>query len=205
MATSDQTLPIANAGGRFAETGVALFGHVLSDGDLVTLDAAFPKLSPRMAGARGDAFGCEFRDWLATHRGLLGLAGQLMHAPARQTRLQAFTKTATANWFVPWHQDRAEDGKERPIEVLERMIALRIHLDDCGADDGPLEVIPGSHTQARLTADAIARRVAVTQPIVCLAGRGQVLAMRPLLVHCSRRARKASGRRVLHLEYQSHL
>lgn len=32
-----------------------------------------------------------------------------------------------------------------PSEVLENMIAVRVHLDDCGMDHCPLRVIPGSH------------------------------------------------------------
>ncbi len=73
-----------------------------------------------------------------------------------------FDKTAAANWPVAWHQDlsvalaaRSEiDGwiawslkggvvhAQPPVAILERMITLRLHLDDCGADNGPLRVLP---------------------------------------------------------------
>jgi ectoine hydroxylase-related dioxygenase (phytanoyl-CoA dioxygenase family) len=81
------------------------------------------------------------------------------------------------------------------------MIALRIHLDDCDEDNGPLEVIPGSHELGRLTAGDIAALTGQSQPLLCLAVRGDLVALRPLLVHRSQRARRPAARRVLHLEF----
>ncbi|MFX4431692.1 phytanoyl-CoA dioxygenase family protein, partial [Acinetobacter baumannii] len=86
----------------------------------------------------------------------------------RIVRALAFDKSEGANWFVPWHQDRAADGSEREIATLERMVALRVHLDDCQEDNGPLEVAPGSHRYGRLEAAGIAGLVADTAPLVCL-------------------------------------
>src|SRR5277367_2259152 len=76
-----------------------------------------------------------------------------------------FDKTPEANWLVPWHQDLSIAVRERreipsfgpwsvkngtphvqpPIELLENMITLRLHLDDCDESNGALRVIPGSH------------------------------------------------------------
>ena len=81
------------------------------------------------------------------------------------------------------------------------MITLRVHVDDCGADDGPLEAIEGSHRQGRLDKAAIADLATKGTQRLCLAVRGDILAVRPLCVHRSQRARKPSRRRVLHLEY----
>jgi hypothetical protein len=30
-----------------------------------------------------------------------------------------------------------------PAEILDKMLTLRVHLDDCGEENGPLRVIPG--------------------------------------------------------------
>jgi Phytanoyl-CoA dioxygenase (PhyH) len=185
----------------FAERGIAIFEYVLTPSDIAVIDAAFPALGPRIPGARSAAFTAEMRHWFATHASLLELSGRLLGAPAHLARVQAFDKSATANWFVPWHQDRAEDGHERSLEVLEHTVALRIHLDACDENNGPLEVIPGSHRHGRLDADAIAGKVTETASLLCLTARGDIVAMRPLLIHRSQRAKTPSARRVVHLEY----
>src|SRR5271165_6791394 len=76
-----------------------------------------------------------------------------------------FNKNPKANWKVTWHQDcviavreklniegwgpwsrKADVIHVRPAPaVLQQMLAIRIHLDDCKEDNGPLRVIPGSH------------------------------------------------------------
>jgi ectoine hydroxylase-related dioxygenase (phytanoyl-CoA dioxygenase family) len=188
---------------QFTASGIAVVEYALTPHDLSAMDATFPRLPNQTAGARANAFSFEAQEWFATHSGLLELAGRLLRKPARLSRLQAFDKSVGTNWFVPWHQDRAEDGRGRPVAQLERTVALRVHLDDCNEDNGPLEVIPGSHVHGRLAADAIATVAAVSPSRLCLAVRGDIVAMRPLLLHRSQRARVPAGRRVVHLEFMS--
>ena len=185
----------------FARRGVAIIEYALSEGDLCSMDEVFPVLAPRAAGARAAQFSPRARDWLAAHPRLLDIAARLAGGRVQMTRLQAFDKSMQANWFVPWHQDRAEDGSERAIGYLENTVALRIHLDACGDDNGPLEVIAGTHDKGRLDAGAIANTIARATPALCLTERGDVVAMRPLLLHRSQRARKPAARRVIHIEY----
>ena len=64
---------------------------------------------------------------------------------------------------------------EAPPAILEQMVTMRIHLDDVTEENGPLRVQPGSH---RLSIENI---VGAGQCI--LANRGDVLLMRPLLLH----------------------
>ncbi len=187
--------------GQFASAGVAVIEHALAARDLAAMDAAFPKLGERTAGASADAFTPKAREWFATHASLLELGGRLLGAPAQLTRLQAFDTSLAANWFVPWHQDRAEDGREREVALLRRTVALRVHLDDCDDSNGPIEVIPGSHVHGRLDADTIAAIVAKAPTRLCLAVRGDIVAMRPMLLHRSQRARIPGARRVVHLEF----
>jgi len=131
-----------------------------------------------------------------------------------------FDKTAAANWRVQWHQDRAIAVKERlevagygpwstkagslhvdaPQEVLSQMLAIRIHLDASGAENGPLRVIPGSHLLGKLGEEEVAR-VAAERPMRELhLAQGALLLMRPLLVHSSSVALSGEHRRVLHIE-----
>jgi hypothetical protein len=186
---------------QFAELGIATIEYALTADDLAAFEAAFPILDRRIAGARASDFTPEARAMFAEHKALLKTAEVLGGAPVRLSRLLAFDKSPETNWFVPWHQDRAEDGVDRPVDILERTLALRIHLDDCDEDNGPLEVLPGTHTLGRIEAADIANKAASKQSVVCLADRGDIVAMRPLLVHRSQRAKIPRARRVLHLEY----
>jgi ectoine hydroxylase-related dioxygenase (phytanoyl-CoA dioxygenase family) len=187
--------------GQFETAGVAVIEYYLTSDDLADMDATFPILGDRVGGARADAFSASARGWFATHAGLLTLAGRLLGGEAHMSRLQAFDKSPTANWFVPWHQDRAEDGRERDVAQLERTLALRIHLDDCEETNGPLEVVPGTHVHGRLDAAAISATVSDKPTLLCLAVRGDIVAMRPLLLHRSQRAQRPAARRVVHIEY----
>jgi Phytanoyl-CoA dioxygenase (PhyH) len=40
-----------------------------------------------------------------------------------------------------------------PVGVLEQLVAVRIHIDDCPEESGALRVIPKSHLQGRLSRD----------------------------------------------------
>jgi len=131
-----------------------------------------------------------------------------------------FDKTPAANWTVVWHQDLHIAVAQRtgapgfgpwsvkagvphvqpPVALLQRMVTVRLHLDDCGADNGALRVMPGSHAAGVLT-DAALAEWQQRQPVVCEVPRGGALLMRPLLLHASSSAVNPRHRRVLHLEY----
>lgn len=139
-------------------------------------------------------------------------------APVKAT---LFDKTPEANWHVGWHQDVTIAVRERreapgflawstkagvhhvqpPDEVLGRMVALRIHLDPCGADAGALRVIPGSHADGRLRSEEVAAWIARKTAVRCAAEAGDALVMRPLLLHASSPARRPTHRRVVHVEF----
>jgi ectoine hydroxylase-related dioxygenase (phytanoyl-CoA dioxygenase family) len=80
------------------------------------------------------------------------------------------------------------------------MVAVRIHLDDSGSDNGPLRVIPGSHREGKLGEDQIAHLVATRPQVELSVPQGSILLMRPLLLHASSPAVHAAHRRVLHVE-----
>jgi ectoine hydroxylase-related dioxygenase (phytanoyl-CoA dioxygenase family) len=76
------------------------------------------------------------------------------------------------------------------------MLTLRIHLDDATEENGPLQVLPGSHTGRDATSP-------YRPPVTIFASAGDVLAMRPLLAHCSGPPQVGTQRhrRVIHLEF----
>jgi hypothetical protein len=135
-------------------------------------------------------------------------------------RATFFDKVPDANWSLFWHQDNAIAVKERrdlpgfsgwsqkagvwqvqpPMEVLAEMIAVRVHLDDCGPDNGPLRVLPGSHRCGWLDEELDAWKSRVPE-VVCTVGRCGIVAMRPLILHASAPSESARHRRVIHIEY----
>ncbi len=132
-------------------------------------------------------------------------------------------KTARLNWAVPWHQDRVVAVNERsecagfdnwtrkggvwhcepPIEVLARMLFLRLHLDDCDADNGAMEVIPGSHRRGRIDAREAAAIGAGADALVISAARGDICILHPLILHRSGRNQSGRPRRAIRLDLAS--
>lgn len=141
--------------------------------------------------------------------------------PCFAVRALFFDKTPDANWKVVWHQDLTVPTQQRvevadygpwtekggvphvqpPVDVLERMLAVRLHLDPCTADNGPVRVIDGTHGLGRLTPQAVDRIRAEQPESICLAAEGAVLAFRPLLLHASSPATRPGHQRVIHIEY----
>jgi ectoine hydroxylase-related dioxygenase (phytanoyl-CoA dioxygenase family) len=142
----------------------------------------------------------------------------LLAADAVAVQCTLFRKTPDCNWKVPYHQDLSvpiaghvrhpalsgwsvkEDGHyvQPPIDVLDALLAVRLHLDPSGYDEGALRVVTGSHRLGRLSPERIAAMDKRHDEIVCAADSGDLLLMRPLLLHASSKAERPRGRRVLH-------
>jgi len=150
------------------------------------------------------------------------LAESIAGVGARVVRAIFFDKTAEANWKVAWHQDLTIAVSQRievpgfsswsskanvahvqpPTSILEQLLTLRLHLDAADEQTGALKVIPGSHKHGRLSADEIEQFKQTAKPVTCAVEEGDVLLMRPLLLHASS-ASTAVHRRVIHLEFSS--
>lgn len=167
---------------------------------------------------------------LLTHDWCCALAAMLRAHPAVGLLIPAghvavqctyFEKSVDRNWLVPIHQDLSIPVRARiehpalrgwsekegtlfvqpPCELLETLVAVRVHLDDCTEDDGPLQFVPGTHMRGRVDA-AEASRLRRDGPVVtCAVGRGGALVMRPLALHASSKATGTSRRRVLHFVF----
>lgn len=201
---------------RFAADGALRLPSGLPEGllDALPVDTV---LDDDMAGSRDLLSHPWCAELVAPIRRRLHAAGVLaLDAVAIQCTL--FRKTTTCNWKVPYHQDlsipvatRIEhpdlagwstkaDGVyvQPPEPFLSDLVAARLHLDACGEGDGPLRVVPGSHRSGRLPAAAIANVPKSTVERTCVAERGDLWLMRPLLLHASSKAERPNGRRVLH-------
>ena len=80
------------------------------------------------------------------------------------------------------------------------MLAVRVHVDACGDDNGPLRVLPGTHARGILSDSEIAT-LPKDGEVVCTVAAGDVILKRPLSVHASSVARQSSSRRVIHIEF----
>ena len=74
-------------------------------------------------------------------------------------------------------------------------------MDDTDESNGALRVLPGSHQLDRLSAERISELRSEQPEFICTAHAGDVLLMRPLLLHASSRSAKPGHRRILHIEY----
>jgi ectoine hydroxylase-related dioxygenase (phytanoyl-CoA dioxygenase family) len=106
-----------------------------------------------------------------------------------------------AEGFGPWSFKDGVAHVQPPVRVLEQMLTLRLHLDDCDENNGPLRVLRGSHQSGKLSSSEIAEWRAQQAEEVCTSPRGGALLMRPLLLHASSQAKTPRHRRVLHLEW----
>jgi len=103
--------------------------------------------------------------------------------------------------FGPWSEKAGVTHVQPPIEILERMLAVRIHLDDCGPENGPVRVLARSHRVGQLSASAIDAWRNGSPSVDCVAERGAILALRPLILHASSQATVPGHRRVVHLDF----
>jgi hypothetical protein len=160
---------------------------------------------------------------LARSQEIRSIVEPILGDTARVVRGIFFDKQPSANWKVPWHQDRTIAVKNRldvpdyhpwslkagiphvqpPTAILDRMLTVRIHLDKTDESNGALKVIPGSHCHGKLTDLEIDLWKQTSPGISCNCEAGGILLMRPLLLHASSMAIAPNHRRIIHLEYAS--
>ena len=152
------------------------------------------------------------------------LARDELGPEARPVRILLFNKRPGMNWALGLHQDRTIAVAERrdtdgfgpwsikngqphvqpPQAIIDRMLTMRVHLDDTGEDAAPLLVLPGSHRLGRLSEADIAATADLANPVACLARRGDVWVYATAIVHGSDAFRAREGqRRVLQIDYSA--
>lgn len=151
-------------------------------------------------------------------------ARQYLSGDPEVVRVIVFDKTPEKNWLVAWHQDKTiavsnridvpgwgpwtvKDGVNHvqpSIEVLENMITMRIHLDETNEMNGCLKVIPKSHSLGILSTDEQSRVIEESKELVCPAKSGDLLLMRPYILHASSKGSAPSHRRIVHVEYSGY-
>lgn len=129
-----------------------------------------------------------------------------------------FDKPEKSNWFVSYHQDltisvdkkadianygpwtvkQNQFAVQPPLDILNNVFTIRIHLDDTDENNGALKVIPGSHLKGIYRPETI--DWTKERETICSVPKGGVMLMRPLLLHSSSRTTNNNQRRVIHIE-----
>lgn len=132
-----------------------------------------------------------------------------------------FDKPETSNWYVSYHQDltisvdkkvelenfgpwttkQHQYAVQPPIDILENMFTIRIHLDDTDENNGALRVIPKSHSKKIYRPETIDWTTEVET--ICNVRKGGVMIMKPLILHSSSRTTNNKKRRVIHIEFSN--
>lgn len=132
-----------------------------------------------------------------------------------------FDKPQTSNWYVSYHQDltisvdkklsldgfnfwmtkQNQFAVQPPLDILQNVVTVRIHLDDTDEDNGALKVIPKSHSKGIYRPETI--DWTVERDVACNVSKGGIMLMKPLLLHSSGRTTNNRQRRVVHIEFSN--
>lgn len=130
-----------------------------------------------------------------------------------------FDKPETSNWYVAYHQDltisvdkklelpdfgpwttkQNQFAVQPPLNILENIYTIRIHLDDTDENNGALKVVPKSHAKGIYRPETI--DWAVETEHICNVEKGGIMIMKPLTLHGSNRTTNGNRRRVIHIEF----
>lgn len=132
-----------------------------------------------------------------------------------------FDKPETSNWYVSYHQDltisvdkklelvnfgpwttkQNQFAVQPPIDMLENITTIRIHLDDTDEGNGALRVIPKSHLKKIYRPETI--NWDIETETTCSVKKGGIMLIKPLTLHSSGRVTNNKKRRVIHIEFSS--
>lgn len=130
-----------------------------------------------------------------------------------------FDKLETSNWYVAYHQDltisvdqkiqlegfgpwttkQNQFAVQPPLDILENIYTIRIHLDDTDENNGALKVVPGSHAKGIYRPETIDWTIETEE--ICNVEKGGIMIMKPLILHGSNRTTNGKRRRVIHIEF----
>ncbi|MFY7810986.1 MAG: phytanoyl-CoA dioxygenase family protein [Flavobacterium sp.] len=132
-----------------------------------------------------------------------------------------FDKPESSNWYVSYHQDltisvdqklnipnygpwtvkKNQFSVQPPIEILENLYTIRIHLDETNEQNGALKIIPKSHLKKIYRPETINWNIEKEE--IGMVEKGGIMIMKPLLLHSSSRTINQKRRRVIHLEFSN--
>lgn len=193
----------------FEINGFAVLDGVVPDQEIMAIERNLAGLSIDKAGTRNVLIN-EWCAQLAQSLKRQALISSCLPENAVAVQCTYFEKSHAQNWLVALHRDCSIPVKSQfkapgwsqwsekegisyvrpPENVLESLVAIRVHLEDNSEKNAPLQVVPGSHN----TCESSGARTK------CLVRKGGIVLMRPLLLHASSKLLEGS-RRVLHFIY----
>lgn len=201
---------------RVKEVGVCRVNGILEDSKITELANAFPE---NVHGVRNLLDRRAIRD-LACSEPVRKLASTILGDHCFAVRGTFFDKAPQANWssfhqdltievktrkdapgFVGWTKECGIHQVEPPPDILERMVSIRLYLDQSTKNNGPLKVFLGSHRYRRLSAEQIEQITRRELSVECLVPAGAALIMHPLTLRGSSISLIPSRRRVIRLDY----
>ena len=210
----------SSACAEFAATGYAVIADVLTSDEMRSVERNLTESGTQAVGSRRLL---ETRWCQALARRLAGepRLSAVMPAAGRAVQCTLFEKRLDKNWLVALHRDLSIPVAEHidndrctgwsvkegvlfvqpPAAILEELVIVRVHLDDCDERNGALRVVPGSHRLGRLSPGQASRVREVRGESLVPVASGGVMLMRPLLLHASSKASIDSQRRVLHFVF----
>lgn len=210
----------------FEEQGFAILPERLKTPEVSNLLLNLAQV-PRQRGKAGvrHLMGHSVISSLVKEPRFLNFVQEILGPEAFPFRATLFDKSSERNWLIAWHQDTAlpllrqqemagwgpwsvKDGviyAHAPASALSQVVALRIHLDESTTQNGPLRVLPGTHTLGVLADEVVHELSTRLREATCTAASGEILAMRPLLIHASSKSQTEEPRRVLHIQYAAKL
>ena len=208
---------------RLTQDGFVLITRIFSQEELRTAEKAIGSMlsglgDAVLASEDRAAYGArniltpEIAD-LARKSHLKSYIMQILGTESGVVRGLYFDKPPGHSWALPWHRDLniavRRHGKkgtftkattksgvphvQAPVSLLSNMLTARIHIDAMNDYNGPLRVVPGSH---------LTDSTECSDPVVVRCSPGDVLLMRPLVLHSSSQCapEHTEHRRIIHLE-----
>lgn len=104
--------------------------------------------------------------------------------------------------FTGWTIESGINHVIPTMDILQRSLTMRIHLDACTPQNGSIWVLPGTHDKIYARSE-IVQKLKGVKIVDCIAKKGSVMFMSPLLLHKSPYSLTDVSRRVLQIEYSS--
>jgi hypothetical protein len=207
--------------------GFATFSNVFDTDEIAEIETAIEKYrqsqSGKLPGLRNIFSHCPEIKTLAQSVQLIDLAIEILGEKPVPINATLFDKTEESNWYVTWHQDRSIVVKDKietpgfgpwsikakmnyvqpPFQILEKVVAFRIHIDNCPEQNGAIKFVKGSHKHGFIEPEQINKWREGKEVVLCPAKAGDIIAMHPLILHASSQVLEPTNRCVLHIEYSN--
>ncbi len=181
--------------------------HTDLETDILELDRGHTREQPRVRRIKKPHQAHRAFWELASSPALMQVVTQIVGPNVRLSHSKVNTKRGAGGAAIEWHQDWAF----APHTNMDFCI-VAVMLDDCTAENGPMQVVPGSHKGPLYdhhgedgyftgAIDVAATGAPVGQAVELTGPAGSITMHHPLAIHGSSANRSGGQRRMVFLEY----